>query len=115
MTAASAPWQTPLADGAVRTIDAAPLKRFVRVERGELWLTRMRADIDEFADHWLQAGDAIELPTGSAWLLEARGDANYVLIEAAVAQGSQPAWLGQINRVSAWLHAAWASPRAVLA
>jgi hypothetical protein len=107
-----APWQSQLARGAVRTLGAAPIERYLRVEQGQLWLTRTRADVDEYADHWLQAGDVIELPPGSAWLIEARAATDYLLIEAA-AVPARPAsgWQAWLSAARAWL----ASPRPVLA
>jgi hypothetical protein len=112
MSLQSAPWQSQLARGAVKTLWQAPIGRFLRVEHGQLWLTRVRADVDEYADHWLQAGDAIELPAGSAWLMEAREPSGYLLIEAEVALPARaPILRAWISAARAW----FASPRPVLA
>lgn len=76
------PWEWPLATGQVLRIDAAPTTRWLDVAAGRVWLTPTRDD-DLADDHWLDAGDRLALPAGSAWVLEAWPSARVALHQAA--------------------------------
>lgn len=79
---AGRPWEWPLAPGEVRRIEAAPVKRWLDVADGRVWLTPTRED-DLAADHWLAAGERLALPAGTAWVVEAWPSARVALHQAA--------------------------------
>ena len=78
----SAPWGWSLAAGDVRRVPALPVDRWLTVQAGRLWVTRDDAASGEAEDIWLEAGQELHLPPGSAWLVEAWPHAQARLIEA---------------------------------
>jgi len=73
-----------LANGAVHGLDASGHDRLLCLREGRLWLTG-GARHDAAGDRWLQAGDCLRLPAGTAWLAGAEPRASWVLLEAPVA------------------------------
>lgn len=78
----SHPGSWPLGAGEAGTLAAAPRARWLRVESGRLWVTA-RDGGPHAPDHWLQAGDSLALPPGTAWVLEAWPSARASVLEAA--------------------------------
>lgn len=95
-------------DGRAFTLPAAPVARRLRVEAGRAWITHTRPALGQPAadDLWLAAGDGLDLPAGSAWVVQADGELRLRLQPrlCAPALSASPApWL----RVAVWLRAAW--------
>jgi hypothetical protein len=78
------PWEWPLQRGQAQRIRPAPVPRWLHVASGRVWLTPTRDD-DLAADHWLDAGEGLPLPPGSAWVLEAWPAARVALHQATPA------------------------------
>lgn len=64
------PWTARLEPGAALTLRAAAEPRALAVHEGRIWATR-RVDRGRAEDLWLAAGERLELPSGSEWVLEA--------------------------------------------
>jgi hypothetical protein len=79
-----------LQDGELLPMDGVRL----RVEAGRVWVTR-RDDLD---DHFLDAGAAIDLPTGCGALVSGEGAAR-VRLSARARPGAQPR---QVNGNASW-------------
>lgn len=82
--AARAGW--PLAAGAVRSLPAAAETRLLLVLCGQVWITEcVPAGTPRVAeDHWLAAGQALALPAGTRWIVEAQarhGAVRLVMLE----------------------------------
>lgn len=69
-----------LSAGDVRHLEPLPVSRWLAVQEGRLWVTREQADVEP-DDIWLEAGQDLFLPAGSAWLVEAWPQARARLIE----------------------------------
>lgn len=65
------PWQQRLSRTEARTLAAAGAARWLVVDSGCLWLTRRDSHGLRDDDVWLGAGEAIELPPRSEWVLQA--------------------------------------------
>ncbi len=84
----AAPWLATLAAADVWPLAAVPTRRWLRVERGCLWVTAAAGQpgpVPREADIWLTPGDSLVLPPDSRWLLQAWPDADVMLMEQAVA------------------------------
>lgn len=103
---AAAPWAWPLEQRQVRTLPAAGLPRWLRVDEGCVWVTARR-DEPPAEDLWLQAGDSLALPPGTAWIVEAWPRARLSLLQAAPAFSGaapwRPAWQRWLSRLRAWV------------
>ncbi len=77
----AAPWSLPLAPRQVRTVAGAPVARWLRVDEGCVWVTQKRSD-QAAEDIWLQAGESLALPPGTAWIVEAWPQARLSLLQA---------------------------------
>ena len=62
----AAPWAWTLVPQEARTLHPEPVARWLRVERGSVWLTRANGAA-QADDIWLAAGQSLALPPGSAW------------------------------------------------
>jgi hypothetical protein len=66
--AQAAQWAMPA--GEALRLDIGPGNRELQVTEGRLWLTREGTAKSPAEDLWLSAGDAIELASGSEWVIE---------------------------------------------
>lgn len=83
-TGGHAPWQWRLPAHEARRLPAAPLRRWLAVESGRVWLTRSHRDFDHGDDDiWLQPGESQLLPPGTEWVAEGWPSARVVVLEAA--------------------------------
>jgi hypothetical protein len=64
----AAQWAMPA--GEALRIDIGPGARELHVTQGRLWLTREGTAESPAEDLWLNAGEAIELASGSDWVIE---------------------------------------------
>jgi hypothetical protein len=90
--------------GRAFTLPAARAERRLRVVEGQAWITRTRraGDAQPSDDLWLGPGQTLELPAGSAWVVQAVGELRLRLCEPALSAGAAPAaWV----RAAAWLRA----------
>jgi Protein of unknown function (DUF2917) len=94
----AAPWAWHLGAHQASTLAAARAPRWLRVEAGSLWVTQANANAGGPPpdDIWLEAGDSLKLPTGSAWVVEAQApaDVSLVLPSPAAAAGVKRGWRG---------------------
>lgn len=93
------PWAWTLDDRRASTLAAAPVTRWLRVEDGCLWVTARDGDASA-PDIWLGRGQSVELPAGTAWVLQAWPQARASLLEAAPQRLSRPSWRETLSR---WL------------
>ena len=106
----AAPWVLSLAANAVLPLAAAPTRRWLRVERGQLWVTAATGTpgpVAREADIWLVPGGSLALPPGSSWLVQAWPEADLVLLQQAPSPARWPAWARR------WLSPLFATPGAV--
>ena len=78
------PWAFQLERRQAVTLLAETAQRWLRVDSGRVWITAREGGPDS-EDIWLDAGQTLALPTGSAWVLEASPDAQLSLLQAAPA------------------------------
>lgn len=92
-----APWTWALAPRQARTLPASAAPRWLRVDSGCVWVTEQRHDAPA-EDLWLNAGESLALPVGTAWIVEAWPQARLSLLQAAPvfsrAAPWGPAWGG---------------------
>ena len=98
----SAPWLWSLAPHQVRSLPATAVPRWLRVDTGRVWVTQRRSDAPA-EDLWLQAGESLALPAGTAWIVEAWPRAQLSLLQAAPAAGQAAPWGRAWERVVALL------------
>jgi hypothetical protein len=95
------PWAWHLAGHQAQTLPAAASPRWLLVQAGQVWVTqaRQRSPVQPPPDIWLQAGDSLALPAGSAWVLEAWNDADLHLAEPAPTPGARVkrGWRGRFS------------------
>jgi hypothetical protein len=77
----AAPWSWSLQAREAFTLTRETVPRWLRVDEGCLWVTPLKAG-PHVADLWLQAGDSLALPAGSAWVVEAWSQARLSLLLA---------------------------------
>ncbi len=84
------PWAWRLAPHQARAVPAAAGARWLLVNAGQVWVTQAQPASASRSpeDIWLQAGDSLALPAGSAWVLEAWTDADLNLAEPEPAPGA---------------------------
>ncbi|MDE2613914.1 MAG: DUF2917 domain-containing protein [Burkholderiales bacterium] len=70
-----------LAAGVVDVVGSAPVERWLRVVAGRVWATRTVRH-GQPDDQWLEAGEYLRLPAGSAWVLEGGPQAHVSLLQA---------------------------------
>lgn len=69
-------------DGRAFTLPAAPAARRLRVVEGRAWVTQtVGRGAPPPADLWLAPGAVLDLPVGSAWVLQAEGELRLRLCE----------------------------------
>lgn len=69
-------------DGRAFTLAPAAVARRLRVVEGRAWVTQtLRRPGPAPADLWLAPGAVLELPAGSAWVVQAEGDLRLRLCE----------------------------------
>ena len=96
-----------LMPGQVRRFVTGPGPRRLQVTEGRLWLTLDGARGEPAHDVWLEAGEAIELPSGARLLLEGWPQAGFTLL---VPPSACPAWQQlATGRPAGWLSRAVAS------
>ena len=104
---AGEPWLWNLDAGAATTLAEQNQPRWLVVNQGRVWVTRRDSPAGVGADDiWLQAGQSLSLPAGTAWVIEAWPQARLSLLAPApqavkrdaAARASTPAW-----RRLAWL------------
>ncbi len=78
------PWAFQLEQRQAVTLRAETAPRWLRVDSGRVWITEREGGPDS-ADIWLEAGQTLALPAGSAWVLEAAPEAQLSLLQAAPA------------------------------
>lgn len=95
-------------DGQAFTLAAERRPRRLFVLQGRAWVTEKvgPAHAEPVADLWLGAGAVLELPAGSAWVVQAEGDLRLALREAAL-PGLRPrtALFSAGRRFARWLRA----------
>jgi hypothetical protein len=79
-------WTARLEPGAALTLRAAAEPRALAVHEGRIWATR-RVERGRAEDLWLAAGERLELPPGSEWVLEAWPAARVSLLAALPVPG----------------------------
>lgn len=99
------PWAFPLEQRQAVTLLAEAAPRWLRVESGRVWITERDGGPDS-EDIWLEAGQTLALPAGSAWVLEAWPQARLSLLQAAPAAFSRVADASP-RRASSALRAWW--------
>lgn len=97
----SAPWAWPLGAHEATTLAAAPVARWLRVEAGKVWITAAAGN-EQAEDIWLEPGQSLALPAGSAWVVEAWPKASLSVLEQAPRLGRAAGW-----RAASWLRG-WA-------
>lgn len=97
-----APWSWSLAPRQARTVPAAAAPRWLRVDAGCVWVTQKRADAPA-EDLWLQTGDSLALPAGTAWIVEAWPRARLSLLQAAPSFSRAVPWLQAWSGLAALL------------
>jgi len=97
------PWSWPLAPRQVRTVPAATVARWLRVDEGCVWVTEQRSDAPA-EDIWLQAGESLALPAGTGWIVEAWPRAQLSLLQAAPVLSRVAPWRQAWGWLTALLH-----------
>lgn len=87
----AAPWAWGLGPREAATLAPAPVPRWLRVDTGRLWVTARDGGPAQ-PDLWLEPGDGLLLPPGSAWIVEAWPSARASILEAAPRRFSDGAW-----------------------
>jgi hypothetical protein len=88
-------------DGRAFTLPAAPAARRLRVVEGRAWVTQtVGRGAPPPADLWLAPGAVLDLPAGSAWVLQAEGELRLRLCEPGPADA--PSLRAALRR--AWQH-----------
>lgn len=105
----SQPWAFQLDGRQAVTLLAEGAPRWLRVESGRVWITARDGGPDS-EDIWLDAGQSLALPAGSAWVLEAWPDAQLSLLQAAPAAFSRAASASRPARRGWWPWSSWTSP-----
>lgn len=104
---AGEPWLWSLEAGAATTLAEQTQPRWLVVNQGRVWVTRRDSPAGVGADDiWLQAGQSLSLPAGTAWVIEAWPQARLSLLAPApqaVKRGVAPGALTPIWRRLAWL------------
>jgi hypothetical protein len=100
-TPATKPWEWQLPAGRAIRLAPAPAPRWLQVGQGLVWLTATSDSGDDNPDRWLATGERLWLPAGTDWVVEGRGDARYLLLEAPLAV--RPRRLSATRRVFARL------------
>lgn len=100
----AAPWLWYLAQSQAATLAPQDVPRWLHVEDGCVWVTAQNSG-PHAPDLWLGAGDSLELPAGSTWVLQAWPQARMSLMAPRPApdRASQPA-------PRAWWQSAWFWP-----
>lgn len=80
------PWTARLEPGAALTLRPATGPRALAVHEGRIWATR-RVERGRAEDLWVAAGERLELPPGSEWVLEAWPAARVSLLAALPVPG----------------------------
>lgn len=106
------PWAFQLERRQAVTLLAEPAQRWLRVDHGRVWIT-VRDGGPDSEDIWLEAGETLSLPAGSAWVLEASPQAQLSLLQAAPAAFTRAA-APSSPRASAlrgwWQRWSWTAP-----
>jgi hypothetical protein len=95
-----APWAWLLAPGQATTLAAQPEARWLRVEQGCVWVTRVDGGA-QAEDIWLRAGQSLALPAGTAWVAEGWPQARLALLLQA------PAGVSRGGRAAPWWQPSW--------
>lgn len=88
-------WWWSLEPHQAATLPAAVEPRALVVQEGRVWLTREAAVGGEAEDIWLEPGQSLEVPAGTAWVLEGWPQARVSLVlaaPAALSGGPAPWW-----------------------
>lgn len=91
-------WQ--LAANDVRRLPPLPLARWLTVQQGRLWVTADGAAPGMAQDIWLLPGDALRLPPGSAWWVEAWPEAEASLLEEPPRRRDAPWWRRWLDTIA---------------
>lgn len=102
----SQPWAFQLERRQAVTLRAETAPRWLRVDAGRVWITEREGSADS-EDIWLEAGQTLALPPGSAWVLEASPQAQLSLLQAAPAAFRRAAEASSSPRPFSALHAWW--------
>ena len=103
------PWAFRLDGRQAVTLLAEAAPRWLRVDCGRVWITAREGGSDN-PDIWLDAGQSLAVPAGSAWVLEAWPDAQLSLLQAAPAAFRRAASASQPASRGWWPWSSWASP-----
>ena len=105
----TAPWVWQLAESQAATLVPQAEPRWLHVEDGCVWVTAQNAG-PHAPDLWLSAGDSLELPVGSTWVLQAWPQAQMsVLAPPALTQVSASSVLAASKPARAAPRAWWQS------
>ena len=91
------PWAWELLPRKASTLHAEPVARWLRVECGNVWLTRANGT-EQADDIWLHEGESLALPEGSEWVVEGWPHARVSLMQPspgtaeAVKRARAPWW-----------------------
>ena len=86
----NAPWVWQLAEREAATLAAQAVPRWLHVEDGCVLVTAENAG-PHAPDLWLKDGDSLELPAGSAWVLQAWPEARMSLLAPPALKHVTPA------------------------
>lgn len=106
----NAPWVWQLAESQAATLVPQAVARWLHVEDGCVWVTAQNAG-PHAPDLWLGAGESLELPAGSTWVLQAWPQAQMTVlappaVKSAVASSPQAAQ----PEARAWWQSSWFWP-----
>jgi hypothetical protein len=95
------PWAFQLERRQAVTLLAEAAPRWLRVDNGRVWITAREGGPDS-EDIWLEGGQTLALPAGSAWVLEASPQAQLSLLQAAPAAFRHAAAPSSRSPLHAW-------------
>lgn len=106
----TAPWLWQLAESQAATLMPQAVPRWLHVEDGCVWVTAQNAG-PHAPDLWLGAGESLELPAGSTWVLQAWPQAQMtVLAPPALRPAAASSPKAAQSAPRAWWQSSWFWP-----
>lgn len=105
----AAPWLWHLAESQAATLMPQTVPRWLHVEEGCVWVTAQNAGPHE-PDLWLGAGDSLELPAGSTWVLQAWPQAQMSVLAPPALKQARQASASSKPEPRAWWQSSWFWP-----
>lgn len=88
-----------LARQQVRRLRSAPRSRRLVVREGLLWVTPTASRERPATDHWVAAGEALDLAPGAEWLVQAWTDTDFELLDhPGAARAGRTSWPQRLRR-----------------